>query len=657
MMDKSHSSQIYTSELTRGSDLRSVGVTWRAIWIGLLLMPVNVYWVIQIEGVWYSGMITLISLFMNTTISLLVIILINLCLRRISPRSTLSQGELLTIFIMLNLGVSIASHDFIQVLFAGISHIFWFATPENEWHQLFTYIPQWLTVDDKPVLNGFYNADSTLYTTRNLLAWMRPFVWWSAFICALLLMMLCINILVKKQWTQREKLVYPIIQLPLTITKDGGSVSLFKNGVLWVGFGIAATVDIVNSLNFFFPTMPHLSIKFNDIGPLFTSKPWSAIGWMPFTFYPFIIGLSFFLPLDLSFSIWFFYLFRKVQRVLTATFGLQSIPNFPYLNEQSSGAWIGFAVVLIWVTRKHLKEVVLNVFNDKAARDESQESSSYRWGIMGILCCGAFLLFFSYRAGMSISIIILFFALYFAFATAIARMRAELGPPFHELTYVTPQNILTDVMGTRPLGAGNLTMFSMFWWFNRSWRSHPMPHQLEGFKMAEQTGMQTKRIALAMILAIFAGTIVSFWIMLDGCYRRLNLPLKWFGGVIYSQLDARMSNPTGSNFAAIGGMGVGFTLTLFLMFLRRQFIWWPLHPAGYALSTNLIGTDYIWFCLVLSSSVKLALIRYGGLRLYRKAIPFFIGLVLGEYVVVTVLNGISIIFKTQTYVFWIYQFW
>ena len=31
-------------------------------------------------------------------------------------------------------------------------------------------------------------------------------------------------------------------------------------------------------------------------------------------------------------------------------------------------------------------------------------------------------------------------------------------------------------------------------------------------------------------------------------------------------------------------------LTLFLMFVRRLFIWRPLHPAGYALSTNLIGT-------------------------------------------------------------------
>ena len=449
-MDKSRDIQKYPGDMAHGGVPRSAGVTWRAICIGLIFLPFNVYWVIQIEGVWYSGMITLISLFMNTTISLLVIILINLCLRRISPRAPLSQAELLTVFIMLNLGVSIASHDFIQVLFAGISHLFWFATPENEWHQLFAYVPEWLTVNDRSALNGFYNADSTLYTTRNLLAWMAPFFWWSAFIFALLLTMLCINILVKKQWTEREKLVYPIIQLPLTITKDGGSISLFKNRVLWAGFGIAASVDILNSLSFFFPTVPHLSIKFNDIGHLFTSKPWSAIGWMPFTFYPFIIGLSFFLPLDLSFSIWFFYLFRKAQLVLTAAFGLQSVPNFPYLNEQSSGAWIGFAVVLIWVTRKHLKQIILNVSNSKSAQDESWESSSYRWGIAGILCCGTFLLFFSYRAGMSVIIIFLFFALYFAFATAIARMRAELGPPFHELTYVTPQNILTDALGTRP---------------------------------------------------------------------------------------------------------------------------------------------------------------------------------------------------------------
>lgn len=67
--------------------------------------------------------------------------------------------------------------------------------------------------------------------------------------------------------------------------------------------------------------------------------------------------------------------------------------------------------------------------------------------------------------------------------------------------------------------------------------------------------------------------------MLDGCYRYLNLPLKWFGGETDGQLDARLSNSTGVNLAAIGGMGVGFLPTLFQMFMRRKFIWRPLHPA------------------------------------------------------------------------------
>ena len=101
-------------------------------------------------------------------------------------------------------------------------------------------------------------------------------------------------------------------------------------------------------------------------------------------------------------------------------------------------------------------------------------------------------------------------------------------------------------------------------------------------------------------------------------------------------------------------MSAGFLFTLFLMFMRRRFIWWSFHPAGYALSMHIAGIDYIWSCLIISFSAKWALTRYGGLKSYRKAIPFFIGLVLGEYAVVGVLNAIGIIFKTRTYSFWIF---
>jgi hypothetical protein len=42
-----------------------------------------------------------------------------------------------------------------------------------------------------------------------------------------------------------------------------------------------------------------------------------------------------------------------------------------------------------------------------------------------------------------------------------------------------------------------------------------MPHQLESFKLAEQTGIRMWRLGLAMNLAVVVGLIVSFIIYLD----------------------------------------------------------------------------------------------------------------------------------------------
>lgn len=629
-------------------------VTWRAILIGLSLIPVNAYWVIQIEGVWDSGHITNMSLFLNATISLLMVVLINIALRKISPRVTLSQAELLTIFIMLNLATCIASEDFAQVLFATIPHVFWFATPENEWARFFPYVPDWLSVRNRSVLDGFYNAHSTLYTTRTLRPWLKPFIWWSAFTVVMIFIMLCINVLMKKQWIEREKLTYPVIQLPLTITEGGGSVKLFLSKPLWIGFAIAAAVDIINGLNYVFPRVPYLPIKLNHIHPFFTTQPWNAIGWMYFSIFPFMVGLGFFLPLDLSFSIWFFYLFSKAQLILSAVFGLQSIPNFPYPNDQSAGALLAFAFVLIWLARKHLYQVVMKVFRTLRAGPESQETQSYRWALFGLLLGSAFILIFSYKAGMTLGVIVLLYVVYFAMATAITRMRAELGPPLHELSRVTPHTVLYNFMGSRRLGPSNVISFASFFWFDLHHVRHPMPHQLEGFKMAQQTRMATNRIALAMMLAVVVGTIASFAIMLDGSYKYLNFPKVNFGRRAYDLLANRMHYPTGPDYPALGAMGVGFLFTMFLMVMGRWFVWWPFHPAGYALSMHIAGIDYVWSCLLISFLAKWTLLRYGGLKLYRKAIPFFVGLVLGEFVVVSVLNAIGIIFKTPTYTFWIF---
>ena len=109
--------------------------------------------------------------------------------------------------------------------------------------------------------------------------WLTTTVVWGGFLCAMVFLMVCINTLVRKQWTEHEKLSYPIIQLPLELTSTGSRTNLLRNKMMWLGFGIAGAIDILNGLHHLYPTVPSLGGRLYDLRPFFTQKPWSAIGW------------------------------------------------------------------------------------------------------------------------------------------------------------------------------------------------------------------------------------------------------------------------------------------------------------------------------------------------------------------------------------------
>ena len=126
----------------------------------------------QIELVWYSGHPTCASIFYNAVFSVLVLIFLNLVLRKVFQKS-LGQGELLTVYVMLNLASAIASHDMLQILIPTLPAAFFFATPENEWReQLWRFIPKWLVVEDKNVARGFYEGGSNFNTIENISGWL-----------------------------------------------------------------------------------------------------------------------------------------------------------------------------------------------------------------------------------------------------------------------------------------------------------------------------------------------------------------------------------------------------------------------------------------------------------------------------------------------------
>ena len=611
---------------------RNSGVTIRSVIVGIILIPANAYWVTKAEVVWATIHATVLSMFFNVIFTLFILSILNLILKKFLPSLAFTPSELLTIYVILCIATSLFGHDMLQILVPVMTYAFWFATPENGWKELFWgYLPKWLVVDNKDVIRGYYEGDTNFYDLRILTAWAKPVLIWLAFILVLYFTMICIITFIRRRWIEEEKLNYPIIQLPYEMTVN--SSAFFRNKLMWIGFSISVFLDLLHGFHRFYPFIPDFTTKY-ELAPYFTEKPWSAIGWLPICFYPFVIGLAYFMPLDLSFSTWFFYLFWKMQVVFREALGIGTMSG-PYMGDQSSGAWLGIGLLSIWLSRQSILKIIKSVFSRKPTND-SDEPLPYRVAFFGMLAGIALLSMFSWIAGLNVWIAVAFFCIYFIIVLAATRMRAELGPPTHDLYFEGPDRVLTSILGTKRFGASDLSVLSLYYWMCRDYRCHPMPHQLEGFKLAERTGFRNRGLVVAIMIAVVVGTLSAFWATLSLYYeygatsrsRGYVLGLSWES---FNRLQNWLEYPAGANVQVLGQMAFGLGLTVFLMTMRRMFLGFPFHPVGYAVAGSWT-MSWMWFSVLISWFIKYILLRSGGLKPYRKAVPFFLGLMLGQFV-------------------------
>ena len=158
-----------------------------------------------------------------------------------------------------------------------------------------------------------------------------------------------------------------------------------------------------------------------------------------------------------------------------------------------------------------------------------------------------------------------------------------------------------------------------------------MPHQLEGFKMAERTGMDNKRLLIGMIIATVVGVYVSSWAFLHASYK-LSATANWRPSYAFNRLQGWLSYPSPPDYPAVGAMISGLVFTVFLWAMRMRFLWWRLHPTGYAVSGTW-AMNHFWLSIFASWLAKAIILRHGGLKSHRRAIPFFLGVILGDFVI------------------------
>lgn len=638
-------------------------VTPRAVILAIFLTVINDYWLVQLEVVRYS-FATYAAPFYNCIFTLLVVTALNFAVKKRFPRLALSRVELITIYVMLSISSAICSHNGMEILVSYMGYAHFFKTPENNWGALFAdNLPRWLTVSDPTSLRNFYFGNSTLYDPANFRPWVVPALCWSAFGAVLIFTMLCLNTILRKQWIENERLTFPIVMLPLEMTHESGS--LFRNRYMWMGFALAGMLTLVAGIHYLYPSVPYIQITRRDVGKYITEPPWNAMGGITVGYYFWAIGLAFLMPLELSVSCWLFFWLMKMELVFCAASGINQLTvpgagfdrGYPFLMSQSYGAYLGFFVMSMWTSRHYLGRVFRTAFMGTREEDESREAVSYRTAILGAVAGLIFLGVFAHLIGMARWVIVVFFTFYFVFAIIISRIRAELGFPTHDMHIMGPQYLMLTTHGTQNLPQQSMVGFSLLWWFNRTYAAHPSPHTLESYKIAESTHSEARGMFYAVTVAAIFALPIGFWMLLHNYYHyggatsRMEQWAMQMGRDCWNTLQRWLTQPFPPNTTAMGFVGVGFGVSMLLGWLRLRFLSFPLHPLAYAIAPSW-GVAQLWMPLLIGSTAKFFILKFGGLRVYRRALPFFFGLILGEVTVGSLWTIVGIVLGIPTYDFW-----
>src|SRR5205085_138566 len=152
------------------------------------------------------------------------------------------------------------------------------------------------------------------------------------------------------------------------------------------------------------------------------------------------------------------------------------------------------------------------------------------------------------------------------------------------------------------------------------------------------------RMCGLMLLPCLLGLVVAFDCHLVPYYRYGAQNLRggiwgtWLSMPEYTDVVNAPGSPTRPDLYRTGASIFGALLAAALLLLRGAFVAFPLHPVGYAVATAFGGT--VWWSFFLTWIFKTLILRYGGMGLYRRAVPAFLGFALGHFFVAGAVWGL-----------------
>lgn len=558
---------------------------------------------------------------------------INPVLARVANFLSLQSGDLITSYAMMLVAAAIPTMGFGAQLIPIISSVYYYATPENRWDELIhPYLPAHLVPMDKEAIWFFYQGLPEGVSVP-FWAWLKPLSWWLLFISAIYLLMLCLMVILRRQWVEHERLVYPLTQLPMEMVR-ANQTGFYRNGMTWAGFLLPFAFSSLKGLHYYFPVFPNVQEAF--------SVPWfretqQLIFRLSFP----MLGFFFLVNTDILFSLWFLNFLAQIVRGILTVVGIQ-IPSglgiygspYPIYQFLGTGAFFLLVISNLLVARHHLRVVISKAFLNDERVDDNGEVLSYRWAIFLSLAAFLFACWWMTKTGLAWWASALFLIVAFIIFLGLTRIVVESGMAEAVAPTIAP-TVMVSALGTETFGRKGLIALGLSYVWCSDIRTFVMASAANALKMASSLTKGRRlflfALALGVLFSLFSSVFTTLYLGYQvGAINTNN----WFfvSGPTYPYryVAEKILNPHGPRYDGMAIAAVGAGITALLTSVRRFLIWFPLHPIGFCISTIWL-MDQLWFTCLLSWLFKVGILRYGGFHGYRRAVPFFLGLILGQF--------------------------
>jgi hypothetical protein len=573
-------------------------------------------------------------------------------LGRWSRRLALSRGELLLIYAMMLIAGPITHIYSIGFLIPHTVAPLYYNAQEPGWALFQPTLPHWFGPATHDAVRGFFLGTGGGVPWQ---AWLLPMAAWSSLLIALFWVMLCINSLMRQQWIEDERLVFPLAAIPLILTEGGersegaNLAPILRKPLFWLGVAIPLVIQAPMALHRYIPSIPELPLRevllLNAGAQL--APPWTGLGRLFFSLTFWLVGVVYLLPQEIAFSAWAFYFIALAENVTAVMFGTSGEApsvysnDYPALYAQGAGAAFALTVIALYTARRRLREIVRTVFRRDAGAADRREFLSYHTAFFGAIAGSAFILAWFHLAGMRLWVAALLFGLMLSYFFIFARIRAETGLGMGVILWPKMlDEVMLTFIGAKYLTLADMTtLFAIRWMYFGSATGSVMACQLEGFKLVEAGGVRGRGVGRAFALAAtitvplaFAWTLKTYY---SGGFETMPIGQRttsMVGSQIYwsyQDFVTARNTPRGPEWGGILAIGAGGVVATALYWLRMRFLWFPLHPIGY-MAANSWGMHLNWFSFFLGWLLKVLITRYGGMSVYQRLLPLFLGMIVGD---------------------------